>query len=103
MSALDTRLVDLREQDADLTARLGPEATTALDSAELTAVADHLEQIILTEDPQQAKALLRLLIKELRVHAKTDIRPVYRVVTPEVRATPSSVGAPGIEPGTSRV
>jgi site-specific DNA recombinase len=103
VSALDARLIGLRGQEADLTAKLAPHADTAPDSAELTAVADHLDQTIATEDPQQAKALLRLLIKELRVHAKTDIRPVYRVVTPEVRATPSSVGGDGIEPPTSWV
>ena len=54
-------------------------------------------------EPEQTKALLRLLIKELRVNGKSEILPTYRVVTPEVCATRSSVGAPGIEPGTSRV
>jgi hypothetical protein len=43
-------------------------------------------------DPKRAKALLQLLIKELRVNGRSAIRPTYRVVTPEVCALPSSVG-----------
>jgi hypothetical protein len=66
-------------------------------------VADNLETIIAAADPRQAKALLRLLIKDLRVNTRSEILPTYRVITPAVCALPSSVGAPGIEPGTSRV
>jgi hypothetical protein len=35
-------------------------------------------------DPQKAKALLRMLIDELRVNGRTEIVPTYRHVTPEV-------------------
>jgi hypothetical protein len=56
-------------------------------------VAEQLEDAIAGGDPKQAKALLRLLIKELRVNGKSQILPTYRVLTPEVCATPSSVGA----------
>ena len=51
-------------------------------------------------DPRQAKALLRLLIKDLRVNARSEILPTYRVVTPAVCALPSSVGGTGLEPVT---
>ena len=64
------------------------------------AVADHLEATIETVEPRQAKALLRLLIKDLRVNARSEILPTYRVVTPAVCALPSSVGRAGIEPAT---
>ena len=46
------------------------------------------------------KALLRLLIKELRVNGRSEILPTYRVVTPEVSATTSSMEDTGIEPVT---
>jgi hypothetical protein len=95
---LETRLEALREQDAELAEQLAAEAATTPDSADLEAVADQLERTIAEADPKQAKALHRLLIKELRVNGRSEILPTYRVITPEVCATPSSVGAPGIEP-----
>jgi site-specific DNA recombinase len=103
VSALEARLDALREQDADLAHQLAPQPATSPDGAELAAVAANLEGTIATGEPRQAKALLRLLIKDLRVNARSEILPTYRVVTPAVCALPSSVGAPGIEPGTSRV
>lgn len=33
--------------------------------------------------PKHTKALLRLLIAELRVNSKADIQPTYRVLTPD--------------------
>jgi site-specific DNA recombinase len=99
--ALETRLDALREQDADLAEKLAPQATTSPDAAELAAVADNLETTISTAEPRQAKALLRLLIKDLRVNGRREILPTYRVVTDAVCALPSSVGGDGIEPPTS--
>ena len=63
----------------------------------------NLETTIATADPRQAKALLRLVVKDLRVNGRADILPTYRVVTDAVCELTGSVGAPGIEPGTSRV
>jgi site-specific DNA recombinase len=99
VSALETRLDALREQDVELAERLATQAATSPDAAELAAVAENLETTIATAEPRHAKALLRLLIKDLRVNARSEILPTYRVVTPAVCALPSSVGAPGIEPG----
>jgi hypothetical protein len=42
-----------------------------------------LETLIADGQPAQTKALLRLLIAELRVHRKADIQPTYRVLTPD--------------------
>jgi site-specific DNA recombinase len=92
VSALEARLDALREQDAELAQQLAPEAATSPDTAELAAVADNLETTIASAEPRQAKALLRLLIKDLRVHARSEILPAYRIVTPAVCALPSSVG-----------
>jgi site-specific DNA recombinase len=98
VSALETRLDTLHEQDAELAQHLAAEADTAPDRADLEAVADQLESTIAEADPKQAKALLRLLIKDLRVNGRSEILPTYRVITPEVCALPSSVGGTGLEP-----
>jgi hypothetical protein len=103
VSALERRLADLREQDLDLAARVATEPPTTPDTANLAAVANRLERVITDSDPKQAKALLRLLVKDLRVNGRREILPTYRVISDAVCALPSSVGAPGIEPGTSRV
>jgi site-specific DNA recombinase len=100
VSALETRLDGLREQDADLAQQLAPQADAAPDAADLAAVADNLEATVATAEPRQAKALLRLLIKDLRVNARSEILPTYRIVTPAVCALPSSVGGTGLEPVT---
>jgi hypothetical protein len=42
-------------------------------------------------EPEQTKALLRILIAELRVNSKTDIQPTYRIVTPGVCAASEKV------------
>ncbi|HEX5246373.1 MAG TPA: recombinase family protein [Gaiellaceae bacterium] len=91
-AALETRLVDLHEQDLALAARLAPQAPTTPDAANLAAVADQLENLVSTGDPKQAKALLRLLVKDLRVNARNEILPTHRIVTDAVCALPSSVG-----------
>jgi hypothetical protein len=74
--------------------------------ADLATAASQLENVIADGEPEQAKALLRLLIAELRVNGRHDIQPTYRVITPDhaatvgVCATSGKVGRPGIEPGT---
>jgi predicted nucleic acid-binding Zn-ribbon protein len=75
VSALETRVNALREQGTDLAQQLAPQAATSPDAAELAAVADNLETIIATAKPRQAKALLRLLIRDLRVNARSEIVP----------------------------
>ncbi len=57
-----------------------------------------------TFEPEQAKALLRILIAELRVNGRHNIQPTYRVITPDhaatagVCATSGKVETVGIEP-----
>jgi hypothetical protein len=85
-------LTPCASKDAELAQQLATEANTAPDNADLEAVADRLERTIAEADPRQAKAVLRVLIKDLRVNARSEILPTYRIVTPEVCALPSSVG-----------
>jgi site-specific DNA recombinase len=102
LADLQAKLDTLREQEETLSLHLA-DPGDAFDPGALAAVADRLRDTLATGEPEQTKALLRLLIKELRVNGRSEILPTYRVVTPEVCATPSSVGAAGIEPATPRV
>jgi hypothetical protein len=65
------------------------------DTAELHATADALEDAIRQGDPEHTKALLRILIQELRVSSRAEILPTYRLATPLVCATTSSVALVG--------
>jgi|HubBroStandDraft_3_1064219.scaffolds.fasta_scaffold87209_2 hypothetical protein len=57
----------------------------------LHAVADQLDHVIEHGEPEQAKALLAILIAELRVNSRNEILPTYRVGAPVVCAPNSSV------------
>ncbi len=96
------RLEVLREQEADLARRLATQAHTPPDAAALAGLADQLGEILANESPEQAKELLRLLIKEIRVHNRRRIVPTYRVPA-AVRAIPRKVELAGLEPATSWV
>jgi site-specific DNA recombinase len=96
------RLETLREQETELARRLATHAHTPPDTAALAALADQLANIIASENPEQAKELLRLLIKEIRVHNRRRIHPTYRIPA-TVRAIPPKVELAGLEPATSRV
>jgi hypothetical protein len=98
LTRLQARLDDLRAQEAELALAAPHEATHAPTPALVAEVADLLEAVLDEGDPQKAKALLRLLIDELRVNSRAEILPTYRLVTPEVCAMSEKVGAAGIEP-----
>ena len=91
VAALSARLDALRDRDQVLAADLSAEATPAPDKAALGAVADRLDQVIVNGEAEQAKALLAILIAELRVKSRSEILPTYRVGAPVVCAPSSSV------------
>jgi site-specific DNA recombinase len=93
------RLETLREREADLASLLATQAHTPPDTAALTGLADQLETIIANESPEQAKELLRLLVKDIQVHDRRRIIPTYRIPA-AVRTTPRKVGGTGLEPVT---
>jgi site-specific DNA recombinase len=103
LSRLQARLEDLRAQQAELASSTPDEPGQGPTPADLAAVGDQLERVIAEGEPQKTKALLRLLIQELRVDGRAQIQPTYRLITPEVCATSEKVGAAGIEPATSHV
>ena len=78
MGALQARLDEL---EAELAAPAQPVASPApVDAAEISWVLSEALAMVLRIVPApRAKALLRLLIEEIRVVSPTDIRPAYRV------------------------
>jgi site-specific DNA recombinase len=103
LGALDVRLDALRGQDQAVARELSADIPTAPDAAALSAVADQLGRVIGAGDPDQAKALLRILIAGLRVNSRSEILPTYRIGAPVVCAQTSSVELAGLEPATSWV
>jgi hypothetical protein len=71
-----------------------PAAPTADDVAEW---ARDLRVLIGSATPQQRKALIRLLIKELRVMSRKEILPTYKIPA-LVRAPEGQVVPTGFEP-----
>jgi site-specific DNA recombinase len=98
LAHLQTRLDDLQAQEAELTLAAPVQAARAPTAADLAEIADALEAVTAEGDPQKAKALLQLLIDELRVNSRAEILPTYRLVTPAVCAMSEKVEAAGIEP-----
>jgi site-specific DNA recombinase len=96
------RVEALRERETGLTTRLAAQAHTPPDGATLRGIADQLEAIVGDENPEQAKELLRLLIKDIQVHDRRRIIPTYRIPA-AVRAIPPKVELGGLEPPTSWV
>jgi site-specific DNA recombinase len=86
LTELEGRLESLHEHDASLTSQFGADDNAHFDPASLATVAHRLRDTLAAGEPEQTKALLRLLIKELRVNGRSEILPTYRVVTPEVCA-----------------
>ncbi len=101
LTTLKARLDTLHDQDKTLAHELAADTPSAPDAAALRAVADHLDQVIEHGEPEQAKALLAILVAELRVNSRNEILPTYRVGAPVVCAPNSSVEPAGIEPATS--
>jgi site-specific DNA recombinase len=101
LSALDARLDALHGQDQALALELAADAPTAPDTATLHAVANQLDHVIANGEPEQAKALLAILIADLRVNSWAEVLPTYRIGAPVVCAPTSSVELVGLEPTTS--
>jgi site-specific DNA recombinase len=101
LSALDTRLDVLHGQDQALAHDIAADTPTTPDTATLQAVADQLDHVITHGEPEQAKALLAILIADLRINSRAEVLPTYRVGAPTVCAPTSSVGDTGLEPVTS--
>ena len=100
LARLQIRLDDLHAQHAELSIATPHGATQAPTAADLAIVADQLEQLLTTGEPQKTKALIRELVAELKVNGKTEILPSYYLNAAPVCATSEKVGREGIEPST---
>jgi hypothetical protein len=69
---------------------------TTPDTATLQAVADRLDHVIAHGEPEQAKALLGILIADLRINSRNEVLPTYRIGAPTVCAPTSSVELVGV-------
>ncbi|MGH2853408.1 MAG: recombinase zinc beta ribbon domain-containing protein [Solirubrobacteraceae bacterium] len=96
VARLSARLDDLRAQQAELADDSADEATRAPTAADLAATANQLERAIADGEPEQTKALLRILIAELRVNGRHDIQPTYRVIMPDRAATAEGAVTAGV-------
>jgi hypothetical protein len=97
LSALDARLDTPHDQDQALALELAVDTPTTPDTATLHAVADQLDHVIAHGAPEQAKALLAILIADLRINSRAEVQPTYRIGAPVVCAPTSSVGDTGLE------
>ena len=104
------RLAELQAQLAAIEARMAetPAAEPApaggpVEAALVSwALSQALDKVLQQGQRARTKALLRLLIGEIRVVSPTDIRPTYRVPV-DVRIPEELVGDTGFEPVTSRM
>ncbi len=63
------------------------------------ALSQALDEILRAAPAARAKALLRVLVEEIRVVSPADIRPTYRVLA-AVRLPEDVVAEAGLEPAT---
>jgi hypothetical protein len=87
VARLHARLENLHAQQVELADDDPCEAAHGPTPSDLAATASQLESVIANGEPEQAKALLRILIAELRVNGRHDIQPTYRIITPDHAAT----------------
>jgi site-specific DNA recombinase len=88
LSALDIRLDALQAKDQALALEMVADAPKTPDTATLQAVADQLDHVIAHGEPEQAKALLAILIADLQINGRAEVLPTYRVGAPTVCAPP---------------
>ena len=97
---LKTRIEALEAKERQLAQEGTCEPSQAISAAEVAQWAECLPDLLTTGSAQQRKALMRQLIKEIRVLSRDDIIPTYRI-PPLVRAVSGSVGPAGLEPATN--
>ena len=105
MSAADCqeRIARLRDRVEALEAeertivQAGPDGLSAPTANDVAEWAQDLQRLIEKATPQQKKALMRLLVKELRVMSRKEIVPTYKIPA-LVRAPEGQVVPTGFEP-----
>ena len=103
ITELQSRLAELDAQLVFAASAVRPAPVAPVDAVIVSwTLSQALGTILRNAPPARTKALLQLLIEEIRVVSPADIRPTYRVPT-EVRIVNGMVGEGGLEPPTSEV
>jgi site-specific DNA recombinase len=108
-SILQSRLGELQSDLSAAEAALAQEppagpAAVSVDTGLVSyGLSKALGEVLARRSPRLTKALLRVLIGEIRVVSPVDIRPTYRVPPDEVRILEGLVGEGGFEPPTGAV
>jgi site-specific DNA recombinase len=103
IAELQGRIAELDTQLAVSASKVLPAPGPPMDAVIVSwTLSQALGTILRHAPPARTKALLRLLIKEIRVVSPADIRPTYRVPT-GVRTVNELVGEGGLEPPTGGV
>ncbi len=100
IAKLKARIDSLVAEEASLARRAAEQSSEALSPIDVTEWARDLGALLRAGSAQQRKAVFRLLVKELRVMSREEIRPTYRVPA-LVRAPDGQVDLRGFEPLTS--
>ena len=98
---LKARIEALEVEERQLAREAVNEPSEAI-SAEVAQWAEQLPDLLTAGSAQQRKALMRNLIKEIRVISRDEVVPTYRIPA-LVRAVSGSVDLRGVEPLTSPV
>ncbi len=94
IAKLKVRIDALTAEEASLTQRAAEGASETLSAVDVVEWADNLGTLLRAGTAQQRKALLRLLVKELRVMSSDEIVPTYKIPA-LVRAPEGQVDHPG--------
>ncbi len=100
LAAIEARLAETPHPEAGSPA--GPVEAAIVSWALSQALSQALGQVLRQGQRARTKALLRLLIGEIRVISPADIRPTYRVPA-AIRIPDELVGEGGLEPPTGGV
>jgi hypothetical protein len=108
-SILQSRLGEIQSELSAAEATLAQEPPAGLAAVSVDTgfvsygLSKALGEVLARRSPRLTKALLRVLIGEIRVVSPMDIRPTYRVPPDEVRILEGLVGEEGLEPSTGAV
>ena len=100
VAGLKVKLDALQAEEASLALKASDEEREPSSAVDVAAWAKDLGVLLRAGSAQQRKALLRLLMKELRVMSREEIVPTYKIPA-LVRAPEGQVDPRGLEPLTS--
>jgi site-specific DNA recombinase len=101
VESLTQKLGQLKTRHAELTEVVQSESEPTVTPKQVEDVLSHVKDVLAGGHPQQVKALLQVLVAEVRVDSRDSIKPVFRVPMGGVRILDGVVDPRGFEPLTS--